>query len=361
MTADDFDWLRLHLTPGLGRAGLIRLIAAFGQAPLILHAWPDGWIDRAGVRPAVARGLPAEEDPRLLASCRALEEALARILPLTDPDYPPLLRAIHDPPALLYLRGTLPGPEALAVVGSRRASDAGRRVASALCAELATHDIAVVSGLARGIDTAAHLGALEEGGRTAGVLGCGIDQVYPPENERLFHRILENGAILSEYPPGTPPLSGHFPGRNRIISGLCRGVLVVEAAEESGSLITAEFALEQGREVFAVPGAVVSPVSRGANQLLKEGAHLVTSAADILQVLWPQTPSKAMRQREESLAAGLSGAALDLFNLLGPDPVHIDDLVRTSGLTPMEVSAILLHLELQGGVRALPGMRFSRA
>ncbi len=273
------------------------------------------------------------------------------LLPLTDERYPPLLRTIHDPPVLLYVRGELPPAEALAVVGSRRASEAGGRFTLGVCAELASRGITIVSGLARGIDTAAHLGALEGGGPTIGVLGCGIDRIYPPENARLFHRLLERGAILSEYPPGTPPLPGHFPGRNRIISGLSRGVLVVEAAAGSGSLITVEFALEQGREVFAVPGPVNSPVSSGVHQLLKEGAHLVTGAADILTVLWPQAPRRQDRKEEEDFAASLDGNARRLYQHLGNEPVHIDHLVRKSGLTPMEVSVILLHLELQGGLR----------
>lgn len=362
MKTEEFAWLRLHLTPGLGRAALLRLIGAFGPAVSILEAGPGAWTRRAGIREAVAQALPAADDPRLLAAAGELERVEARIIPFRDAEnYPPLLRAIHDPPALLYVRGTLPGPEALAVVGSRRASEAGRRVATTICTELAARDVTIVSGLARGIDTAAHLGALEGGGRTVGILGCGIDHIYPPENARLYPRILETGGILSEYPPGTLPLAGHFPGRNRIISGLCRGVLIVEAAEESGSLITAEFALEQGREVFAVPGAVASPVSRGVNQLLKDGAHLVTAAADILQVLWPRVPSRQGPHEEKAaVAAALSGSARDLFGLLGSEPLHIDDLVRTSGLTPMDVSAILLHLELQGAAKALPGMRFVR-
>ncbi len=192
------------------------------------------------------------------------------------------------------------------------------------------------------------------------MLGCRIDQVYPPENRRLFQRIAEEGALLSEYPPGTAPLAGHFPARNRIISGLAQGVLIVEAAEGSGSLITADFALEQGREVFAVPGPVYAETSGGVNRLLKEGAHLVTGPADILEVLWPGTPSRGQRQKEDSLLEKLSGTALNVYRNLGREPLHIDELARKTGLTPMELSAILLHLELQGGVEQLPGMRYLR-
>lgn len=360
MTGDERAWLRLHLTRGLGRKALIRLREAFGCPAAILAASPEELAVRGGLRPETAGRIVAEDSPLFEKACRQLAEQGVRILSLWDEDYPPLLRTIYDPPALLYVRGRLPGPEALAVVGARRATEAGRRLTTGICAELAARGITVVSGLARGIDTAAHRGALQGGGVTAGVLGCGIDRIYPPENTRLFQEILERGAVLSEYPPGTPPLAGHFPGRNRIISGLCRGVLVVEAAEESGSLITADFALEQGREVFAVPGPVFGPVSRGPNRLLKEGAHLVTDIADILEVLWPDRPSPRQKAFEEELVAVLSEPALSLYRLLGAEPLHVDQLVERSGLTPMEVSDILLHLELQGGVEQLSGLRYVR-
>jgi DNA processing protein len=362
MTEEELGWLRLHLTRGLGRMGLIRLMGAFGSLEAILSASPSWWHSRAGIREAVAADFPKDNDPRLTTAITILEKAGARIISLWDEErYPALLRAIHDPPALLYVRGVLPASEALAVVGARQASAAGRQLTRETCRELASRGIAIVSGLARGIDTAAHLGALESQGPTIGVLGCGIDRIYPPENAGLFRRIQEQGAILSEYPPGTSPLPGHFPGRNRIISGLCRGVLIVEAAEGSGSLITADFALEQGREVFAVPGAVFAPTSQGVNRLLKDGARLVTEARDILEVLWPQFPSRSIRQREDAFVESLAGDTLNVYRKLGNQPLHIDELARTCGLTPMEVSAILLHLELQGGVEQLPGMRYLRS
>lgn len=360
MVAEECNWLRLHLAPGLGRKRLLRLMEVFGGAAEILKASPAAWKAQAGIEPALAAGIPAVDDKKLAQACLSMEKVGARIIPFGDVAYPALLRTIPDPPALLYVRGELPRADALAVVGSRGASEAGRRITFDICTELAARDVIIVSGLARGIDSAAHMGALEGGGITLGVLGCGIDRIYPPENARLFHQMLEHGAILSEYPPGTPPLAGHFPGRNRIISGISRGVLVVEAAEKSGSLISAEFALEQGREVFAVPGSVTSPISSGVNQLLKDGAHLVTGAADILSVLWPQSPRRLVRQQEESFAASLSGNDRQLYKQLTDEPQHIDHLARKSGLTPMEVSAILLHLELQGGVEALPGVRYVR-
>lgn len=361
MTKDELGWLRLHLTPGLGRAGLLRLQDAFGSSGSILDAGPSAWRERAGIRPAVAAALPKENAPLFLDTAERLSRFGVQIISLRDTTlYPPLLSKIHDPPALLYVRGTLPVSDALAVVGARRASSSGQRLTEEICRDLASRGITVVSGLARGIDTAAHQGALAGKGPTVGVLGCGIDRVYPPENAYLFEQVASAGAVISEYPPGTPPLPGHFPGRNRIISGLSRGVLVVEAAVGSGSLITVDFALEQGREVFAVPGPVYAPASDGVNRLLKDGAHLVTDVGDILEVLWPTLPSAAARTREDAFAATLSGKPLELYRNLEEMPLHIDDLARKSALTPMEVSAILLHLELQGGVEQLPGARFIR-
>jgi DNA processing protein len=360
MTDQELVWLRLHLTRGLGRIGLLRLMEAFGSPEAIIRSGPGSWASRAGIRPAVAAGLPPENDPDLLRTSEHLQRIGARIVTLWDENaYPEILRNIYDPPALLYVLGRLPDGDAFAVVGARRATNLGRRLTREICAELAGQGITIVSGLARGIDSAAHEGALERGA-TVAVLGCGIDRIYPPENDLLFHRITGKGAIVSEYPPGTPPLAGHFPGRNRIISGLSKGVLVVEAAEKSGSLLTADFALEQGREVFAVPGPVYSHGSEGVNRLLKDGAHLVTRAQDILEVL---RPGQAVRKKpcpgEEDPSAGLSGKALTVFLALVPEPLHIDQLARKCSLTPMELSAILLHLEFEGRVEQLPGMRYS--
>jgi DNA processing protein len=360
MGSAERDWLRLHLTRGLGRTGLMRLLEGFGDAQNILAAPAAAWM-RCGVREAVAAAVPPADDSVLERVWRELEHLGVRVVPFCDDEYPKSLRTIADPPALLYVRGEFPPQEGLAVVGARQASEGGRRLTDAVCREIASRGIVITSGLARGIDTAAHRGALEGGGFTVAVLGCGIDRVYPPENAGLFHRIVNGGgAVISEYPPGTPPLAGHFPGRNRIISGLCKGTLVVEAAEKSGSLITADFALEQGREVFAVPGPVYSPTSGGVNRLLKDGAHLVTSAEDILSVLWPRLPSMEVRRAEDLFTSGLSDEERKIYDLLGDHPLHIDDVARKSALTPMEVSAILLHLELRGGISALPGTRFVR-
>lgn len=353
-------WLRLQLTPGLGRLGLFRLLTHFGSPTAAIAAANTGWRDVAGLRPGLAALLPAADDPRIPPLLDRLERRGAWLLTLLDPDYPPLLKTIPDPPVLLYGLGRRPAGELLAIVGSRHPSETGRRAAATFAGEVAARGIGIVSGLARGIDTAAHRGALEAGGTTIAVLGCGIDRVYPPENARLFERIGAEGTILSEYPPGSEPLPGNFPGRNRIISGLSRGTLVVEATPDSGSLITAELALEQGREVLAVPGSIDRPTSAGPNRLIKDGAHPVTDSADILDVLWPQRPT-SRATGGESFAATLAEPARSVWLALDSEPRHFDELALKLGLTAGELSVILLHLELLGGVEPLPGARYLRS
>ena len=353
-------WLRLQLIPGLGRLGLFRLLTRFGSPAAAIAAANTGWHDVAGLRPGLAALLPAADDPRIPPLLDRLESRGAWLLTLFDPDYPPLLKTIHDPPVLLYGLGRRPAGELLAIVGSRHPSETGRRAAATFAGEVAARGIGIVSGLARGIDTAAHRGALEAGGATIAVLGCGIDRVYPPENARLFERIGAEGTILSEYPPGSEPLPGHFPGRNRIISGLSRGTLVVEATPDSGSLITAELALEQGREVLAVPGSIDRPTSAGPNRLIKDGAHPVTESAEILDILWPQRPS-AGTAGGEPFATTLAEPARSVWLALDGEPRHVDELALKLGLTAGELSVILLHLELLGGVEPLPGARYLRS
>ena len=360
MDQELYSLFRLHMSPGMGRTALFRLKETFGSFSTALTAPPEDLIQMARLSPRKANAILPRHHPLLLEGLEILEKLGIRLIPYWDEAYPQALRHIHDPPALFYLRGRMPAGETFAIVGSRRATAAGVHLTREIARELAAHDICIVSGLARGIDTAAHRGALEAGGRTLAVLGCGVDQVYPPENRKLFEQILEENGILSEFPPGTRPLAGHFPGRNRIISGLSRGVLIVEAAAGSGSLITGEFALEQGRELFAVPGAVKSSNSLGPNLLIKEGAQVVTEASDILQSLWPDQPSRRQKQAEEALITTLDNKSRRLFEALDFEPKHADELGRACGLTPMEVSAILLDLELRGGVKPLPGGRYIR-
>jgi len=274
-----------------------------------------------------------------------------------DPEYPAALRAIADPPQTLYVRGRLVEADrmAVAVVGARRASPYGVAVAEWLGRELARNGVTVVSGLARGIDAAAHRGALQGGGRTIAVLGCGVDIIYPPEHGRLVAQITGAGAVLSEYPPGTPPLKHQFPRRNRLISGLALGVVVVEGREDSGALITADCALDQGREVFAVPGPVFAQTSVLPHRLLQQGAKLATTVEDILEELHlPMRPVLTP-------SVALIGAQAAVYAQLTLDPQHIDVVALRSGLPIAEVARTIVALELQGMVRALAGQRYVRA
>jgi len=267
-------------------------------------------------------------------------------------ELPPLLRAIHDPPAQLYLRGTgdrdLLSQAAVAIVGARSCSPYGSQVARMLGRELAAAGIVVVSGLARGVDGEAHRGALEAGGRTVAVLGCGIDRDYPAAHAELARRICERGLIVSEYEPGIEPAPWRFPARNRIIAGLCAATVVVEACERSGALITADFALEEGRDVLAVPGEITSSLSAGTNALLRLGATPVTGAADVLE-LFDLVPAKPSR-------TDLGASAQELLTLLGDGPLSADEIVRAAGIEPASLAASLMELELAGRVTLEDGV-----
>jgi len=358
------DWLTLSLLPGLGCTLINRLVRCFGSPAAVLHN-PPGLRALPGIRPPLAEMLG---DPRQIAEARrrALDE-LARLdqldITLLTPDhpaFPSVLRDIPDSPVLLYCRGNLNWLDrpAVAIVGSRAASDYGRRIAAGLAADLAAAGVAIVSGAAYGIDAAAHRGALAGGGGTIAVLGCGVDVIYPRTHAELFARIAANGLVLSEYPLGTSPDAFRFPARNRIISGLAKAVVVVEATEKSGSLITARLALDQGREVFAVPGRVDSLKSAGAHRLIQQGACLISNAADILEALsWstshaaaPQAgPMPELTETERRMLA-----TLDVY------PLDIDALVLASGLTVAEAHGVLLQLELKGLIRQLPGQQYER-
>lgn len=275
-----------------------------------------------------------------------------------DPEYPPALAQIFDPPAALYMRGTLVPQDAVAVaiVGTRRPTEYGLRVAARLAADLAVSGVTVVSGLARGIDGAAHQGALDAGGRTIAVLGCGPDLVYPPEHRRLMDGIIGHGAVVSEFPPGTPPRKPQFPQRNRIISGLSLGVVVVEGDDTSGALITADAALEQGREVFAVPGRITDRTSRAPHRLLAEGAKLVMQVEDVLEeLLLPSLP-----YRPAAAPPVLDGDEAAVFAVLRDEPQHLDRLAAMCAMPVMRVSRALVVLECRGLITALPGARYMR-
>ncbi len=360
-TDDPFYWFALRSVPLVGNLTFRRLLTAFGSPEKVLHATAAEIASVEGVRTAVAASIKSH-DYRKAAETEmaALLKSGARVVTLSDDDYPPLLKEIADPPPYLYLKGSIPSARtAIAVVGSRRASDYGISTTTKMARELAQQGITIISGLAQGVDAAAHRAALQVSGATVGVLGCGIDLIYPPENRRLYQEMAEKGAIISEFPVGTPPDAVNFPRRNRIISGLSRGVLVVEAAEKSGSLITARFALEQGREVFAVPGNITFRASRGTNSLIKQGAKLVETVADIIGELPPE--NAAIPQWAQKQKFDLSADEEKLCSLLADIPLHIDELTVRSGLTVPAVSAMLLRLELQGAVTQQSGKMFTLA
>ena len=295
-------------------------------------------------------GLSLEDDYKLI------KKLGIKLVSFDDPSYPFGLRNIYDPPFLLYVRGNLKEEDerSVAVVGTRRPTNYGRMAAKRLARELARERITVVSGMARGIDTAAHEGALEEGGRTIAVLGCGVDVVYPPENRSLMQQIIERGAVISEFPLGTKPLAYNFPQRNRIISGLSKGVLVVEAPLKSGAMITVNYALDQGREVFAVPGMITNPYSRGTNRLIKEGAKVVEDISDILEELG--FPS--LKEDKVPVNLQLSFEEKTVLDKLRFDPVHIDEVAKETRFPVAKVADILMRLQIKGMVKELPGKLF---
>ena len=390
-------WLRLTLTPGVGSDTARRLLAAFGL-PQAIFAQPAAALrELLGPGQASALQTPPDTLPAQLRATldwlAAAEDGVARrVVTLGDTAYPPSLLAIEDPPCLLYLLGQLPDSEsnqppvaaesaqiatdlkatqwpghALAVVGSRTPTPQGAQNARQFARALAGAGVTIVSGLALGIDAAAHEGALAGAGTglaTIAVVGTGIDRVYPRQHRELAHRIAARGLIVSEYPLGTPPLAHNFPRRNRLIAGLSQGTLVVEAALQSGSLITARLASEQGKDVFAIPGSIHSPQSRGSHALIRQGAKLVETAEDVLEELrWPATvlATKTEAVHPDSTATGTpEDPANALLQALGADPVSLDALQARTGLDTPTLQARLLELELDGRVGRLPGGLFQR-
>jgi DNA processing protein len=365
------SWLALSLTPGLAARLSSRVLRQFGS--------PDG-VFRASLSDLEACHLPGEAAQAVVkktAFPRAEKELAAvrkiagcSLLNWTEPEYPRSLLQIYDPPVFLYVRGdpqvlNLPS---ISIVGTRKPTLYGTQMAQRLGRELAARGLVVVSGMARGIDAIGHQGAMEVHGRAIGVLGTGIDVCYPKENKKLYEKVLERGAIISEFPLRTHPAPENFPVRNRIVAGMPLGVVVVEGAQYSGSLITARLAMEFGREVFGVPGNVTQPVSFAPNQLIKQGAKLVTCGEDVIEEL--PTPVRAAlvqaeqpetEQRNLLAAAALNGSEKKLYELLSADqPVPIDDIVERSGLNSSEVLATLFNLEMKGIIRQLPGKQFCK-
>jgi DNA processing protein len=364
------DWIALSFVTGVGSRTAAMLIDRFGTPASALDATAPS-LEAAGLKRDTIEAIKSHE-PREKA-VREIEE-LARIggeaLTLNDDRYPKLLRETYDPPIVIYCLGgfvTAFAQPAIAIVGSRRCSTYGRNVAEKLSRELAERGVTIVSGLARGIDSAAHRGAVEGRGLTVAVMGTGLDGVYPKENRKLASRIVEHGALVTEFPLATPPVSQNFPFRNRVISGLAFGVMVVEGAERSGSLITARLAYEQGRDVFAVPGNITSAKSFGPNYLIKDGAKLVQTWRDVIEELPAETKAPILSaERGETRAkqivideVALSDPERRVLKMLNTDePVHIDQLISRAGLGSGELMGALLKLEMTDRIRQLPGKCF---
>lgn len=358
--SDRAYWLGFHLIPSIGAARLAKLIEAFGD---LETAWRAslGDLQQAGITGRAARTLVEyRERIDLDREWKRVERAGASILTLADDAYPRMLREITSPPPVLYIKGKLTEDDetAIGVVGTRRATRYGRDMTHRLSTGLAQAGVTIISGLARGIDGIAHAAALDNGGRTLAVLGCGVDQLYPPEHRKLSERIMERGALVSEFPLGTRPEARNFPVRNRLISGLSLGVLVIEAPRRSGALITSSFAADQGRTVFAVPGSALSPASEGTLQLLRDGAVLAVEAADILQELNLERRQAAAETRR--LLPEASSDERQVLELLQGEARHIDEIAIDTGINISQLSAMLLQMQLKGMVRDAGGQHYVR-
>lgn len=361
--ADWGDWIALRLVRGVGNVTYRQLLDRFASPREILRTSP-AMLTEAGISARIAKEIAAFDQWKAVeAELEQLARMSARLVIQTDTEYPERLRQIHDPPPFLYTRGSFTSQDdlAIAIVGARTASTYGRKMARELAHELAGCGVCVVSGLARGIDSEAHQASLEAGGRTIAVLGSGLDVVYPREHIALAEQVAESGAVVSEFSFGSQPEAGNFPYRNRVISGISLGTVVVEATEKSGSLITAQCALDQNREVFAIPGPVTASRSRGPHRLIKDGAKLVESIDDILSEI---APALARTDRAEKNETSVPTVPLEpdeerLFQLFPEEAVQVDTLITGSGLEPARVLEVLLGLELKGIVTQLPGMYFT--
>jgi DNA processing protein len=350
-------WVGFNIVPSIGPAKVRALLDRFGDLATAWYADEES-LEGAGLdRRAIGNLIKVRAELDLDAEIAEIERHGLTFLTWEDETYPSLLREIYAPPPVIYVRGELrPEDEwAVGVVGTRRATSYGKQVTRALAGDLARNGVTVVSGLARGIDGEAHQAALDAGGRTVAVLACGLDRIYPPEHRNLARAIVENGALISDYPIGTRPEARNFPPRNRIISGLSLGVVVVEAGQRSGALITVEFAIEQGRDVFAVPGNIVSRNSAGCNRLIQDGAKMVLGVEDILEEL-NLTMIDQQREVRSVLPANDTEAAL--LDLVSDDPTHIDHICQQSALPIQQVSSALAMMELKGMVRQVGGMNY---
>ena len=348
------SWIKVSVVPGLGDHGLRKLLKHFGSPQAIVDCSESSLAQVVGGK--LADHIKSHDSDEIVAKTLAwLEHPNHAMVTLGDPAYPPLLLETESPPPLLYLVGSIDllRSPAVAVVGSRNATAQGASNAENFSKSLSQSGLCIVSGMALGIDTAAHRGGLAGAGKSIAVVGTGLDRVYPARNKELAHQLAQHGALVSEFPLGTPALANNFPRRNRIISGLSRGCLVVEAAVSSGSLITARLALEQGRDVFAIPGSIHSALSKGCHQLIKQGAKLVERAEDVLEEInW--------LPRADSSPSAVAATDDPVLIHLGFDPEPLDTLVARTGLSPEHLSGRLLELELRGLVQTLPGGRYQR-
>ena len=358
---DLLDTLRLSMISGVGPRIRKSLLDRFGSARAVLAAAPSELQQVQGVGPKLVRKIAeADHEIDVQAEIELCRQRNIKILVEADPDYPRSLREIHDPPGVLFVRGELKRDDALAIgiVGTRHGTPYGLRTAERLAAALARAGLTIISGLARGIDAAAHRGALAAGGRTIGVLASGVSNIYPPEHVRLADEVAAHGALISESPPDGQPLGGMFPQRNRIISGLSLGVIVVEAAERSGALITARHAMEQGREVFAIPGNIDSRTSRGCHRLIRDGAKLVESVDDVLEELGPlveAAPRDDGREIHHPAELLLNEPEQQVLAAIGGEATPVDRIIAETGLTAPQVLATLSVLEMRHLIRRLSG------
>lgn len=350
-------WIGINLVKGIGAVRFRGLLDHFGDAPSAWQASPNA-LGSAGLsKKIVERFIQVRSTVDLDALWQKIEEQNIRVMTWSDADYPARLREIAQPPPVLYLRGEIKEEDtwAVAIVGTRRVTSYGRQVTEEIASFLARNGVTVVSGLARGVDGIAHQAALNAGGRTLAILGSGVDRIYPPEHRALAEQMIESGAVVSDYSPGTPPESSNFPPRNRIISGLSMATIVIEAGETSGALITARFAVDQGREVFALPGNIFAPQSKGPNRLIQQGAHPLLKPQDILDAL-DLTRVTEHRTARRALPTDLTEA--QLLNVLGQEPLHVDEIRSQIGLPVEKVSSTLVMMELKGMVRHVGGMNY---
>ncbi len=358
MTDDKKYWIGFNLVRGIGAVRFQQILAHFGDLSLAWEAPEEAYHTIGLPKRALKNFLALRREIDLDQICDSISRQDVHVMTLLDEDYPRLLKEIDQPPPVLYIKGNLtPDDEfAIAMVGTRRVTAYGQQIARDVSIYLAGHGLTVVSGLARGVDALAHQHALQAGGRTIAVLGSGVDVIYPPEHRKLADAIAENGAVISDYPLGTRPEGVNFPPRNRIIAGLSLATIVVEAGERSGALITADFALEQGRDVFAVPGNVLSPASRGTNQLIQNGAYALISPQDVLDVL-DLGQVEAYQDARQVLPADKTEAKI--LRVIDYEPIHVDEICHAVNMSVEKVSAALTMMELKGMVQHVGGMRYA--